>query len=1137
MASVRVEPEVPRHASIRAHLLGLVLVVALPLAAVMSWILYDSAQADSRHARQQVLHVAQVTASETTKFLGRARNILSGLAARPAVSDLDPSRCDPVLKDFLGVAPRFSNFITTTIDGGIVCSAAPLAGPTRVDPDILLKRLRNSGQVTVGRITPGTITRRWAVPIGWPLVDARGDIVGAVGVSVDLLTLPVLPSLEGLPANAIVSLIAGDGTVLARSIEPERYIGTKAGADLAALRERSGTVEVVGIDGIARIQGFVPVPGTDWIAIASMPASTVLAGSRARLAASALIAVAVLLAVLLFAIRLGRQIHEPISAIAHVADEVAAGNIAARAPVAGASEIVHVAAQFNAMLDARAGAEAELRESEARFRSLTELSSDFYWEQDEELRFTARVGQSQSWSYPKAEDVIGKKRWELPALNLDEEDWQRHRADLDARREFRDLEILRPRQTGEMRWIRSSGRPIFDVKGRFCGYRGIGRDITERKRAEDQLRRSESGLAAAQFHARLGNWEFDLATNEMFWSKEMYRLFARDEALGPPSRSQVLEFIHPADREKELEDGRRAVKTGEPNGGDFRTNPEHGPVRYLTFTRRAVRDGSGRTLRLEGTAQDVTERVRAAEALRESEAGLRQAGQLARLTHGVTRGDGSFESWAEELPDMVGMHSAQMPRSTREWLTMLHPGDRKAFRDRSIESAKRGTRFDMEYRLRRGDGSLINIRHVAEPIREDSGAAGRARWFCTVQDVTAHRRDAILIAGQRQTLEMIASGAPLEWSLDSLIRVLEGLVPDMIGSVLILGEDGSHLRHGAAPSLPQSYIQAIDGVAIGPCVGSCGTAAYRREQVIVEDIAGDPLWADFRDLALSHGLRACWSTPIFDAGRRVAGTFAMYFREPRRPTEEQLRLVEAATDLAAIAINKAREEAALSTAAQRLRDLSRRLLEVQDTERRSIARELHDEVGGVLTAVKLNLQSLRGKPAGRAADAALADGLALVDGAIQSVRSLSLDLHPAVLDDLGLIPALKWYCGRTAQRAAVPIELELNAIDLKAAPQLENACFRIVQEAVTNALRHAGASSIRVALRRSDDNFALEIADDGAGFEEAVAHRHALAGESGGLLGMEERVKLLGGRFEISTAPGAGTRVRAEFAVPEGGFG
>lgn len=133
----------------------------------------------------------------------------------------------------------------------------------------------------------------------------------------------------------------------------------------------------------------------------------------------------------------------------------------------------------------------------------------------------------------------------------------------------------------------------------------------------------------------------------------------------------------------------------------------------------------------------------------------------------------------------------------------------------------------------------------------------------------------------------------------------------MLCSVLLLDADGVHLRHGAGPSLPAAYNLAIDGVAIGPEVGSCGTAAFRREPVIVEDIENDPLWADHRELALRHGLRACWSTPIIDTQGRVLGTFAMYYRQPRRPTAQHESLLDMATQTAAIAIGHHTAQAAL----------------------------------------------------------------------------------------------------------------------------------------------------------------------------------------------------------------------------------
>src|SRR6266550_265775 len=170
------------------------------------------------------------------------------------------------------------------------------------------------------------------------------------------------------------------------------------------------------------------------------------------------------------------------------------------------------------------------------------------------------------------------------------------------------------------------------------------------------------------------------------------------------------------------------------------------------------------------------------------------------------------------------------------------------------------------------------------------------------------KRAEALLSEEKQLLEMIARGNSLSMILDALCRLVEELSKGSLASILLLDPDGIRLWHGAAPSLPKSYIEAIDGGFIGPAAGSCGTAAYRKEPVIVSDIATDPLWANYRDLALPHGLRACWSTPVLASDGRVLGTFAIYSREPRNPTPQQQSIIEQITDLASIAIERKRAE-------------------------------------------------------------------------------------------------------------------------------------------------------------------------------------------------------------------------------------
>lgn len=156
--------------------------------------------------------------------------------------------------------------------------------------------------------------------------------------------------------------------------------------------------------------------------------------------------------------------------------------------------------------------------------------------------------------------------------------------------------------------------------------------------------------------------------------------------------------------------------------------------------------------------------------------------------------------------------------------------------------------------------------------------------------------------GQQHVEDLIAAKAPLSEILSTLVRMIEAQSPGMLCSVLLLSPDGNHIQHGAAPNLPSHYVSAVDGSEIGPKHGSCGTAMYRGEPVVVIDILTDPLWDDFRDLTNGTGLRACWSTPIMSRRGKVLGSFAMYYGEPQVPTGEEARLTETATRLAAKAI-------------------------------------------------------------------------------------------------------------------------------------------------------------------------------------------------------------------------------------------
>ena len=225
-----------------------------------------------------------------------------------------------------------------------------------------------------------------------------------------------------------------------------------------------------------------------------------------------------------------------------------------------------------------------------------------------------------------------------------------------------------------------------------------------------------------------------------------------------------------------------------------------------------------------------------------------------------------------------------------------------------------------------------------------------------------------------------------------------------------------------------------------------------------------------------------------------------------------------------------RAESALRDSAERLRVLSRRVVEVQEEERRRLARELHDEIGQALTAIAINLQVL-GRSCGPESRPRIEDCLGVVRGAIEQVRGLALDLRPSLLDDLGLADALRWLVHRQAERAGLVGHLLDRTSGATPPPDLATACFRVAQEALTNVVRPARARNVWVELLRDEAEVQLVIRDDGVGFDPAEARRRAARGAHLGLVGIQERAEMLGGRVDVESEPGHGTRIRAWFPV------
>ena len=235
------------------------------------------------------------------------------------------------------------------------------------------------------------------------------------------------------------------------------------------------------------------------------------------------------------------------------------------------------------------------------------------------------------------------------------------------------------------------------------------------------------------------------------------------------------------------------------------------------------------------------------------------------------------------------------------------------------------------------------------------------------------------------------------------------------------------------------------------------------------------------------------------------------------------RVEERTAALSTMNTQLTKEISAREQAEEGLHTLSRQVLEAQENERRRLARELHDEIGQALTALKFNLHAAQRQP--ETLTARLEDSLGIVNRTLQQVRNLSLDLRPSMLDDFGLTAALNWYMERQAERVGFTAHVVIDQLPKNLSPAIATTCFRVVQEAITNTARHARAKDVWVELYYRDQQLFLTVRDNGIGFDVDAAQERAVRGLSMGLPGMQERVRLVGGRLTITSAPKSGTGI------------
>jgi PAS domain S-box-containing protein len=420
---------------------------------------------------------------------------------------------------------------------------------------------------------------------------------------------------------------------------------------------------------------------------------------------------------------------------------------------------------------------------------------------------------------------------------------------------------------------------------------GIQRDITARKVAEQSLLESESHFRKLIEFAPEAVLLLDLSIDRFTVANEaarrLFKLSSDDiKELTPSKMSPPLQ-PDGGDSEKLAAHWIAKALAGETPVFEWaHLDSQGGEV--LCEVRLLRIDIKGRTC-IRGSLTPIAERKRTENALKESELRYRTLFKANPQPMWV------YDMATRRIMAVNNSAITHYGYSRNEFLSFTADEFR-------VQSELSGREFEAGKieRHRRKDHSIIEVEISSHELEFD----GRPARIALAHDVTERRRMAIRTAGEREVLELLAADAPLTRILERITINQERAFPGMLCSVLLLDDDGRTLRHGAAPSLPRSYCDSIDGTQIGPAVGSCGTAAFTKKTVIADNIATDPRWKDYSALALGHGLRACWSVPLISSEDTVLGTLALYYREPAHPTDLESSAIARGAHFASIAIER-----------------------------------------------------------------------------------------------------------------------------------------------------------------------------------------------------------------------------------------
>ena len=666
-------------------------------------------------------------------------------------------------------------------------------------------------------------------------------------------------------------------------------------------------------------------------------------------------------------------------------------------------------------------------------------------------------------------------------------------------------------------------------------------ELIERQHAEEALRASEARYRSVLRNLPAAVYTCDATGRVTLFNDAAVALWGRIPDLERDEWCGSYKMYHPDGRPLPLDLCPMAIslREGRALSGEAIVERPDATRRQVRAYPQPIRDTSGSLAGAVNMVLDITDYKNTQEALRESEDRFRRYFELGLIGMATTSPDQGVLEVNDELCRILGYERAELLQKT--WAELTHPDDLAA--DVAQFNCVMAGEFDgyvLDKRWIRKDGQVIDSIMAAKCQRRPDGSV---EYFVgLVQDITERKRAETETAALKNALA--ADLSVMTRLHDSSTRLLanteaQPLLEEVLSAVIAIqnADFGLLQLYNSEHSLEIVAQQGFQRdflmyfADLHDETTACGRAMKQHRRVVIEDVEKDAGFEPHRASAASTGFRAVQATPLFGRSGELLGAISTQFRAPHRPTEHELRFTDCYAVHAAQIIERERNRAALLRYHQELRALTARLIDVQETQSRYLARELHDTFSQKLAVLGIEMAALaQGPPKSfETISARLRRFTEQIGDLSKDIHQISRQLHPAILDDLGLEAALKNECLIFAKQHGIPTEFDSGGIPCNIPDDVALCLYRVAQECLRNVARHANAASVRVALRASHNEIALEIVDDGDGFDpEKVKNRGRL-----GLISVDERCRLVNGKFSVHSESGKGTRVNVRVALEE----